>query len=79
MKEEGLKHQRIQKVAFPEKMQISFIFVPLAAPLIVHNLLINHLNLKKRVNTEGVAHRCSVAVLKNQKQPLVDASKNRCS
>ena len=26
MKEEGLKHQRIQKVAFPEKMQISFIF-----------------------------------------------------
>ena len=34
LKEEGLKHQRIQKVAFPEKMQISFILVPLAAPLI---------------------------------------------
>ena len=28
LKEKGLKHQRIQKVAFPEKMQISFILVP---------------------------------------------------
>ena len=34
LKEKGLKHQRIQKVAFPEKMQISFILVSLAAPLI---------------------------------------------
>ena len=33
LKEEGLKNQKIQKVAFPEKMQISFIFVPLAGPL----------------------------------------------
>ena len=33
LKEEGLKNQKIQKVAFPEKMRISFIFVPLAAPL----------------------------------------------
>ena len=33
LKEEGLKHQKIQKVTFPEKMQISFNLVPLAAPL----------------------------------------------
>ena len=31
---------------------------------------INYLNLiNKRVNTKAAAHRCSVAVLKNQKQP----------
>lgn len=37
LKEEGLEHQKIHKVAFPEKMQISFIFVPLAAPLYWEN------------------------------------------
>ena len=48
--------------------------------LIVHNLLINYLKLFKfRVNTEAAAHRCSVAVLKNQKQPLADVLQNRCS
>ena len=35
--------------------------------LIVYNLLINYLNLK-RVSTEATAHHCSVVVLKNQKQ-----------
>ena len=30
---EGLPHRTIQEVAFPEKMQISIILVPLAAPL----------------------------------------------
>ena len=35
LKEEGLKHKRIPKVAFlEEKMQISFILVPLAALLL---------------------------------------------
>ena len=47
--------------------------------LVVHNLLINYLNLKIRVNTEVAAHRCSVAVLKNQKQPRADVLQNRCS
>ena len=32
--------------------------------LIIHNLLINYQNLKKRINTEAAAHDCSVAVLK---------------
>ena len=32
----------------------------------------------KRINTEAAAHRCSVAVLKNRKQPLGDAFQNRC-
>ena len=45
--------------------------------LIVHNLLINYLT--KRVNTEAAAHWCSVAVLKNQKQTLVDVLHYRCS
>ena len=36
-KEQGLKHRRIQKVAFPERMQISLILVPLAAPLKTSN------------------------------------------
>ena len=35
--------------------------------------------LNKRVNTEAAAHRCSVAVLKNQKQPSADVLWNRCS
>ena len=50
----------------------------MTVPLIVHNLLINYLNLI-RVNTEAVAHWCSVAILKNQKQPLADVLQNRCS
>ena len=33
----------------------------------------------QRVNTEGAAHRCSVAVLKNLKQPLADIFQNECS
>ena len=48
----------------------------LSINLIVHNLLINYY---KRVNTEAVAHRCSVAILKNQKQPLADVLWNRFS
>ena len=39
----------------------------------------NYLNLKKTVNKEAAAHRCSVAVLKNRKQPLVNVLQNRCS
>ena len=38
----------------------------------------NHLNLK-RVDTEAAAHRYSIAVLKDQTQPLVDVLQNRCS
>ena len=45
--------------------------------VMVHNLLINHLNLKKEP-IEAAAHRCSDAVLKNQKQPLADVLQNRC-
>ena len=47
--------------------------------LIAHNLLINYLNLQKRVNTEAATHRCSIAVLKNQKLLLVDVPQKRCS
>ena len=35
--------------------------------------------MNKRVNIEAAAHRCSVAVLKNQKQPLADILRNRGS
>ena len=35
--------------------------------------------LDKRVNTEASDHRFSIAVLKDQKQPLADAFPNRCS
>ena len=34
-------------------------------------------NSVKRVNTEAAAYRLSVAVLKNQEQPLVDVLQNR--
>ena len=57
--------------------------------LIVHNLLKNYLNLKgefmqlnllnKRFNAEAAAHCCSVAVLKNQNQPLADVLWNGSS
>ena len=47
--------------------------------LIVLNLLINHLNQYWRVHTEVAARRCSVAVIKNHKQPLADVLRNRCS
>ena len=45
--------------------------------LIVHNLLINYLNLKKKVNTEAAAHQWSVTVVCNQ--PLEHVVQNRCS
>ena len=35
--------------------------------------------LNKRVNTEAIAHGCSVVVSKNQKQPLADILQKRCS
>ena len=35
--------------------------------------------LKKRVNTGAAAHRCSVGVLKNQKQQATDVLQIRCS
>ena len=41
--------------------------------LIVHNLLINYLNLK-RVNTEATAHCCSVACFKKSEEAV-----SRCS
>ena len=41
--------------------------------------LIKLLELNKRINTEAAAHRCSVAVLKNQKQPLADVLQNWCN
>ena len=31
------------------------------------------------IKTEAAGHSCSVTVLKNQKQPLADVLKNRCS
>ena len=47
--------------------------------LIVHNLLINYRNLSKEsINTEAVAHSCSVAVLKNQKQTLAYVLRDGC-
>ena len=33
LKKEGLKHQKIHKVVFSEKMQIFFILVPLFTPI----------------------------------------------
>ena len=38
----------------------------------IHNLLVNYVNLKKRVNTEAASHRCFVAVLS-------EAAVSRCS
>ena len=35
--------------------------------------------LNKRVNTEAIAHGCSIVVLKNQKQPLADILQKSCS
>ena len=61
-----------------ENLILAKYLISVDAPLIVHNLLINYLNLK-RVITETAAHRCSAAILKNQKQPLADVLQNRCS
>ena len=35
--------------------------------------------LYERVNTEAAAHHCSLAVLKNKKQPLADVPQNKYS
>ena len=44
------------------------------------SLTVNKLSeLNKRVSTEAAVDQCSVAVLKNQKQPLADVLQNRCS
>ena len=49
----------------------------MTVPLIVHNLS-KLSTFNERVSTEAAAHWCSLAVLKNQKQPLADALQNSC-
>ena len=50
----------------------------MTVPLIVHNLY-KLSELHERVSTEAAAHWCSIAILKNQKQPLPEVLQNRCS
>ena len=52
--------------------------VCMTVPLIVHNLY-KLSELHERVSTEAAAHWCSIAALKNQKEPLPEVLQNRCS
>ena len=47
--------------------------------LIVHKAVNKLSELNKIANTEVAAYHCSVAVLKNQKQPLSDVLRSKCS
>ena len=55
-------------------------FAPIAPHFLPAKIYPNKVSeLNKGVNTEAAAQRCSIAVLKNQKQPLEDALQYRCS